>query len=94
MYMHSKNIVILAGYERDDIIEKRFDSLLEKYQKVLDEKLKKSNFIFDSVGALYHKLHKTSLNRGGSDIDSPEWLRNKEATIQLIKNMISAFNMK
>ena len=65
MHMHSKNIVILAGYDTDDIIEKLFDSLLEKYQKGLEEKMKKSNFIFDSVGVLYYKLHKTSLDRGG-----------------------------
>ena len=41
MHMHSKNIVILTYYEADDIIEKLFDSLLEKYQKGLEEKMKK-----------------------------------------------------
>ena len=41
MHIHSKNIVILACYEADDIIEKLFDSLLEKYQKGLEEKMKK-----------------------------------------------------
>ena len=34
-----------------------------------------SHFIFDSVDALYCNLNKISLNRGGSYIDSPEWLR-------------------
>ena len=29
----------------------------------------------------YYGLHKISLNRGGSYIDSPEWLKNKRATI-------------
>ena len=28
-----------------------------------------------------YKLHKISLNRGGSFIDYPEWLKNKKATI-------------
>ena len=41
MLMHSKNIVILTGYETGDSIEKPFDFLLEKYQKVLEEKIKK-----------------------------------------------------
>ena len=63
IHMHSKNIVILAGYETDDVIEKLFNSLLEKYQKELEEKLKKSNFTFDNVGVLYYKLNKTSLDR-------------------------------
>ena len=40
-----------------------------------------SNFVFESVNLLYYRLHKTSLNRGGSYIDSPCWLKNKGATI-------------
>ena len=43
--------------------------------------MKKSNHVFDSVDALFYKCHKISLNRGGSYIDSPEWLKNKKATI-------------
>ena len=42
--------------------------------------MKGSEFIFDSVD-LYYQSHKISLNRGGSYIDSPEWLKNKKATI-------------
>ena len=30
---------------------------------------------------MYYKLHKISLNRGGSYIDSPKWLKDKKATI-------------
>ena len=40
-----------------------------------------SEFIFDSVDELYYNLRKISLNRGGSYIDSPKWLKNKKATI-------------
>ena len=45
-----------------------------------------SKFIFDNVDSLYYKLHKISLNRGGSYIDSPKWLKNKEATINSKNN--------
>ena len=38
-------------------------------------------FAFDCVDSLYYKLHKISLNRGGSYIDSPKWLKNNKATI-------------
>ena len=31
-----------------------------------------SEFVFDNVDSLYYKLHKISLNRGGSYIDSPK----------------------
>ena len=40
-----------------------------------------SQFVFDSIDLLCYKFHKISLNRGGSYIDSPKWLKNKKATI-------------
>ena len=40
-----------------------------------------SSFIFERVDLLYYHLHKISLNRAGSYIDSPEWLKNKGVTI-------------
>ena len=81
--MHSKsdNIEILIGNETDEIIEDLFDSLLQRYQKGLEKSMKGSDFFFDNVDSLYYKLHKMSLNRGGSYIDSSKWLKNKKATI-------------
>ena len=40
-----------------------------------------SNFVFESVDLLHYSLHKTSLNKGGSYIDSPDWIKNKKVTI-------------
>ena len=40
-----------------------------------------SEFIFDGVDVLYYDLNKVSLNRGKSYTESPEWLKNKKATI-------------
>ena len=40
-----------------------------------------SQFTFDSINSLCYKLHKISLNRGGSYVDSPKWLKNEKATI-------------
>ena len=40
-----------------------------------------SEFVFDNIDSLYYKLHKISLNRGGSYIDSPKWLKNNKAII-------------
>ena len=42
--------------------------------------MKRSEFVFGSVNLLYKKLHKISLSRGESYIDSPKWLKNKKAT--------------
>ena len=47
---------------------------------------KGSDFIFESVELLDYRLHKISLKRGKSYIESPEWLRNKRATINLQNN--------
>ena len=81
MYSSSDNIDILVGYKTDEIIEELFDSLLQKYQEGLEKSMKGSEFVFDSVDLLYYKLHKISLNRGGSYIDSSKWIKNKKATI-------------
>ena len=36
------------------------------------------DYFYDSVDLLYYKLHKIRLNRGGSYIGSPEWLKTKK----------------
>ena len=46
--------------------------------------MKGSDFVFDYVHLLYYKCHKINLNRGGSYIDSPDWIRSKKATINPI----------
>ena len=80
MHTKSDSIDILIGNKTDEIIKELFDSLLESYQKGLEESMKGSEFIFDSVGLLYCKFHKISLVRGESYIDLPKWLKNKKTT--------------
>ena len=89
----SNNIEIMIGYETDEIVEERFESVLQKYQEELEEEIG-SKFVYDSVDILYYKLCKISLNRGGSYIDSPKLLKNKKATIILKIMMTNAFNMQ
>ena len=43
--------------------------------------MKGSEFAFDYVQLLYYKCHKTNLNRVGSYIDPPAWIKNNKATI-------------
>ena len=66
---------------KHEIIEELFKSFLQKYQEGFKESVRGSEFIFDSVDALYYNLNKVSLSRGGSYIDSPKWLANKKATV-------------
>ena len=72
MRIKSDNIEIMMGNETDEIIEKLFEYLLERYQETLEESIRGREFIFDSVDALYYDLNKTNLSRGGSYIDSPK----------------------
>ena len=81
MHMKSNNIEITIGNETDEIIRDLFESLLQKYQEWLEESMRGSEFVFDSVNLFCYKLHTISLNRGRSYIDSPEWLKNTKATI-------------
>ena len=78
--MSDKKEIMLES-ETDEFIEQLFESFLQKYQEGLEESIEGSEFVFDSVDLLYYKLYKISLNRGKSCIDSPKWLKNKEATI-------------
>ena len=45
-----------------------------------------SDFEFDGVNLLYYDFNKISLNRGGSYIESPKWIKNKLSTINLKNN--------
>ena len=81
MHTKSNNVEIMMGSETDEIIKEVFKSFLQKYQEGLEESLTGSEFVYDSVDTLYYNLNKISLGRGGSYIDSPEWLKNKKATI-------------
>ena len=42
-----------------------------------------SDFIFDSVQLMYYKCHKVNFRPGGSNIDSPGWIKKIKATINL-----------
>ena len=72
--MHSKsdNIEIMMVSKTDEIIEELFESLLKRSQEGLEKSMKGNEFIFDSIDILYYNLNKISLDRGGSDIDSPK----------------------
>ena len=41
--------------------------------------------VFDCVHLLYFKCHKINPNEGGSCINSPDWIKNKKATVNANK---------
>ena len=78
--MHSKSDKreIMINDVADEAIEELFKSLQNRYQNNLGESMSGSEFIFDYVHLLYYKLHKINPNRGGSYIDSPNWIKTKK----------------
>ena len=86
--MHTKidNTEIVLGSEADEIIKKLFECLLQKYQEWLEDKMRGSQFVFDSIDLLHYNLHKISLNRVGSYTEFPIWLKTKQATINSKNN--------
>ena len=81
MHTRSDNEEFMNSDDTDEIIKGIFESFLQKYEEHLQNKMKGSEFAFDGVNFLYHDFNKISLNRGGSYIDSPKWLKDKKSTI-------------
>ena len=81
--MHSKsdNVEIMSGFDANEIIEKLLNSLLQRYQKGIEESMKGSDFVFDYVELLNYIFHKIYLKRCGSYIETPKWIKKKKATI-------------
>ena len=91
LHMRSNNEEFMNGSDTDEIIKGFFESVLKKYEENLQEKMKGSDFEFDGANFLYYDLNKISLNRGGSYIDSPQWLKNKKSTINPKNNDYKCF---
>ena len=52
---------------------------LSRHQTGLETSKKGGKFLFDYVHLLYYKCHKINFKRGGSYIDSPDWIKNKKS---------------
>ena len=72
MHTKSDNIEIMVVSETDYIIEELCEYLLQKYQEGLEESMRGSEFLFDSIDSLNYHLQNISLKRGGSNAYSPK----------------------
>ena len=91
MHTRSDNEEFMTGSDTDVIIKGLFESFLQKYEENLQENMKRSDFEFDGVNFLYYDFNKISINRGGSYIDSPKWLKDKKSTINPKNNDYKCF---
>ena len=64
MHLKSDKIEIMINDKADEVIEKLFESLLNRYQTALETSIRGSHFIFDCVHLLYYKCSKINFKRG------------------------------
>ena len=82
MHTRSDNEEFMNSDDADEIIKGLSESLLQKYEENLQNKMTGSDFEFDGVvNFLYYDFNKISLNRVGSYIDFSKWLKYKKSTI-------------
>ena len=82
------------GSDIDDIIDELFTTILERFQEARETSNDRgSEFIHESVELLYYYFHKIDMKNDESYIESPEWLKNKKATINPKIMIIIAFCM-
>ena len=81
MHPKSDNVKIMNGTDTNNAVIELINSFRKRYQEGLETKMKGSSYIFERVDLLEYHLHKISLNRGSSYIDSPEWIKHKKVTI-------------
>ena len=80
-HSRSNNIKFTSYNDANEIVDEHFESICSRYEGNLETSMRGRDFIFDSVQLLYYKCHKINFKRGGSYIDSPDWIKKKKATI-------------
>ena len=63
------------------LLNKFLNHYCKKYVENLQNKMRGSEFEFDGVNFSCYDFNKAGINRGGSYIDSPKWLKDKKSTI-------------
>ena len=93
MHSRSNDMESIPCDNINEVVDKLFESLLSRYQVCLETSMRRSNFIFDPVQLFYYKCHKINFKRGRSYIGSPDWIKEKNTTINPKIKMINVFNV-
>ena len=82
IYTKSEPVEIFMDSKTKDVIDKFFDTLLQRFQKSQETSNERgSEFIPDSVELLYYHFQRIDIRRAESYIMSPDWIASKKATI-------------
>ena len=91
MYTRSDNEEFMNGDNTNEIIKSLFESFLQRFEENLQEKMRGSDFEFDGINFFNYNFNKTSIDRGGSYLDSPKWLKDKKSTINPKNNDLKCY---
>ena len=86
MYTRSTPEEFMIGSETEEVAEKLFMSILQKYQDNLQNKMKGSDFIFNGINYLYYDLNRITISKDGSYIECPKWLKDKKCVVNQKNN--------
>ena len=82
VYSASDNIEIFMGSDTDEVIDKLFDTMLQKFQEARETSFERgSTFIFENADLSYYYFHRIDMRKSGSYIETFEPLKNEKATI-------------
>ena len=94
MYSKTDTIDFMIYDKADKVMEEPFKSLPNIHQIGLEASVRGSYFIFVCIYLLYSICHKVNPNRDALYTDSPDLIKNKKATINPVKKIITnSFNM-
>ena len=69
------------GSDTNNVIDRIFDTTLQRFQKAIKTSTTGSEFTHESVALLYYYFQKIDIRRTESYNAFPDWLVNKEARI-------------
>ena len=81
IYSASKPVEIFMGSDIKDVIDRLFDTTLERFQQAIKTSIKGSEFTHEIVASMYYYFQKIDMIRAESYIKSDEQLLNKGASI-------------
>ena len=69
------------GSDIDEIVKNLYDSLIHKYEELMEYSTKNSGFNLEGVELMNYDINKITINRVGSHTEYSEWLKSKKCTI-------------
>ena len=81
MHSRSNSIKRNSYIDANEVVDQLFEPLPSRYQGHLETSMRGSDFIFDSFQLMYYECHNIDVKRGGSYVDSLDWIKKQKATI-------------